>query len=407
MQEIKVSVIMPVYNVEDYLEQCLDSVVNQTLQEIEIICVDDGSTDRSGEILEEYAARDTRIKVLHQQNQYAGCARNLGLDNAVGKYVICWDSDDFFDLQALEKMYAKAEEDQAEMVVCGGNRMDNESGVCYTSGVYVEKKMLPEVRPFSKQDIPQYIFNFTTNVPWNKLYLKEFVEKHQLRYQPLRQANDVYFAQMALFLCERITVVDEPLVTYRMNNNGSLTGKASEARFCTRDAFETVWEELNKCPEFEGAIRRSFGNRVFSALIYSLRTQWNVGAYQELFYLYRDQLFKKFGIADQTAEFFYDEKMGVSYEQMKQLDAWSFMLFEFRDFQQRQRNTGGKLSNVRAENRALKAELKRVKQEGKTLARENQKLQKRVLELENSNAYKIGRSVTYVPGKLKKMLKKK
>ena len=102
MSEVKVSVIMPVYNVEKYLRQSLDSVLAQTLSEIEIICVDDGSTDGSYDILEEYAAKDQRITVLKQQNQYAGVARNHGLEKAGGKYVVFWDSDDFFEKNALQ-----------------------------------------------------------------------------------------------------------------------------------------------------------------------------------------------------------------------------------------------------------------------------------------------------------------
>ena len=99
-----VSVVIPVYNAAPWLRQCLDSVVGQTLREIEIICVDDGSTDESPQILEEYAQADERVRILHQQNQYAGVARNNGLAHASGKYIIFWDSDDYFDLDALRLM---------------------------------------------------------------------------------------------------------------------------------------------------------------------------------------------------------------------------------------------------------------------------------------------------------------
>ena len=106
----KVSVIIPVYNAEKYLRQCLDSVVNQTLREIEIICVDDGSTDGSLAILQEYAANDARIKVLTQKNQYAGVARNNGMAAAQGKYFAFLDADDYYDLNALMVMFQRMEE---------------------------------------------------------------------------------------------------------------------------------------------------------------------------------------------------------------------------------------------------------------------------------------------------------
>ena len=94
----KVSVIIPVYNVEDYLRQCLDSVINQTLKDIEIICVDDGSTDNSLQIFREYEQKDSRVKVLTQKNQYAGVARNTGMNIARGHYYVFLDSDDFLKM---------------------------------------------------------------------------------------------------------------------------------------------------------------------------------------------------------------------------------------------------------------------------------------------------------------------
>ena len=106
----KVSVIIPVYNVENYLRQCLDSVVNQTLSDIEIICVDDGSTDNSGKILDEYATKDSRIKVIHKENGGYGKAMNVGLDNAIGEYIGIVEPDDYIALDMYETLYNIAKE---------------------------------------------------------------------------------------------------------------------------------------------------------------------------------------------------------------------------------------------------------------------------------------------------------
>lgn len=116
--EIKVSVVMPVYNAENYLFDSLGNVLKQTLKDIEVICVDDGSTDRSAEIIEDYASRDFRLSLIRQKNQYAGAARNAGLAKCRGKYVVFWDADDRFALDALEKLYTKAEADEADLCVC-------------------------------------------------------------------------------------------------------------------------------------------------------------------------------------------------------------------------------------------------------------------------------------------------
>ena len=106
----KVSVIVPVYNAQQYLETCMDSICGQTLKELEILCVDDGSTDASYEILQNYAKKDSRIKLLSQKNQYAGVARNHGMKYARGKYMAFLDADDYFECDMLEKMYERAEE---------------------------------------------------------------------------------------------------------------------------------------------------------------------------------------------------------------------------------------------------------------------------------------------------------
>ena len=114
---VKVSVILPVYNVEKYLKECLDSILNQTLQEIEVICVDDGSTDRSLEILREYEKKDKRVIVLTQENKGAGAARNKGLAIAKGEYLSFLDSDDFFASGMLEEAYRRCVEKKAQICV--------------------------------------------------------------------------------------------------------------------------------------------------------------------------------------------------------------------------------------------------------------------------------------------------
>ena len=114
----KVSVIVPVYNVAEYLGQCLDTILLQTLQDIEVICVDDGSTDNSLNILNTYAMFDERLKVIHQENAGAGPARNRGIKEATGDFLIFLDGDDFFHPEMLEKMVVKAEEDNSDVVIC-------------------------------------------------------------------------------------------------------------------------------------------------------------------------------------------------------------------------------------------------------------------------------------------------
>ena len=121
-KDLKVSVIVPVYNGEKYLVRCMDSIVGQTLKETEIICVDDGSSDRSPEILDEYARRDNRVRLISQRNAGAGAARNRGLSEAKGEYLSFLDADDFFEPDMLERAYRKAKEQKAQILVFGSDQ---------------------------------------------------------------------------------------------------------------------------------------------------------------------------------------------------------------------------------------------------------------------------------------------
>ena len=125
MNDIKVSVIIPVYNSEQYLIKCLETIINQTLKDIEIICVDDGSTDSSLQILQDFSNIDNRIKIIKQQHEGTGVARNKGLSVTKGKYLSFLDSDDFFELNILEDLYNCAEKNNTDSVVCKSKIFDN------------------------------------------------------------------------------------------------------------------------------------------------------------------------------------------------------------------------------------------------------------------------------------------
>ena len=188
----KVSVIIPVYNVEQYLRECLDSVVNQTLKEIEIICVDDGSTDKSLDILLEYAKKDNRITVLKQENLHAGVARNAGLAVARGEYLSFLDSDDFFELNMHNEVYKKAVNTNAEIVMFNAYLYDDTKKQDNEVDWTLKVQDVPEI--FSYKDIPNTIFKLSNCWVWNRLYKSAFIKENNLRFQKLGCANDTYFS---------------------------------------------------------------------------------------------------------------------------------------------------------------------------------------------------------------------
>ena len=203
----KVSVIIPVYNVEPYLKQCMDRVVGQTLKDIEIICVDDGSTDGSLDILKEYATEDSRIQIIEQKNAGAGAARNNGMRHATGKYLSFLDSDDFFEPRMLEKAYDLAEKDQADFVAYKSDQYHTEKKQFVSADWVIHENEIPPYHPFNHRQMTGNVFKVFVGWAWDKLFLKEFVDKYHLTFQEQRTSNDLLFVFSAVVLAKKISVV--------------------------------------------------------------------------------------------------------------------------------------------------------------------------------------------------------
>lgn len=173
-----VSIVVPVYNVKKYLDECMESIVNQTYRDIEIILVDDGSTDGSGEKCEEWGQKDSRIKVIHQTNGGLSAARNTGIDAASGEYIAFIDSDDYFELNAIESLYNCATSLSADLVVGQGLRVWDD-GTVITEGKYADKYE-PDGQEvlITKEDFwRRFSDNIYFVVAWSKLYKKELFDK--------------------------------------------------------------------------------------------------------------------------------------------------------------------------------------------------------------------------------------
>lgn len=183
MNDVKISVIMPVYKVEKFIRKCLDSLLAQTLTEWELFAVDDGSTDKSGAICDDYAARDSRITVIHKENGGAPSARNAAIPKAQGEYLYFMDSDDWAEPNMFEEMYALAKEHDAQLVVAGYYIETYFSDTKF----YSQEQSLPS-RVFENQkDFRDYAYKmFDKNllyVPWNKLFLREYVVNNGITFK--------------------------------------------------------------------------------------------------------------------------------------------------------------------------------------------------------------------------------
>ena len=208
---MKVSIVIPVYNVEKYIRQCLESVINQTLKDIEIIIVNDGTKDSSMKIAEEYLP-DKRIKIINKENGGLSSARNAGMREAQGKYICFIDSDDFIDSSMMEELYNKIEKTNSDVV---------ESGIL----LYDNKTHKVEERKNKKYNFVEkgsYLWGKYTTEVWNKIYKKEFLLKNNIFFEEGMIHEDDLFTIRILFSTNKICHIQKSFYYYRINREESI-----------------------------------------------------------------------------------------------------------------------------------------------------------------------------------------
>ena len=215
MKEIKLSIIAAVYNLEKYLPRCLDSLVNQTLQEIEIICVDDGSTDSAPQIIDDYAKKyPEKIKAYHKSNGGEFTTRNYGLERAKGEYVTFVDTDDWVEKNWAEKLYNTAKENNADLAVCGFERIDIDTGKVVSKNMTNFGNTIKQIN--NKDDFVVFI----NPAPWNKIYKLEKVK--DLRFLNFRGFNDMIFLTSSFTKVEKIAFIPDVLYHYYLRYDSQI-----------------------------------------------------------------------------------------------------------------------------------------------------------------------------------------
>lgn len=305
----KVSVIVPVYNSEKYLEDCLTSIVEQSFRDIEIICINDGSVDGSLNILNDFAAKDSRIIVINQPNSGAAIARNTGLECACGDYISIVDSDDYFDTKMLETLYENSEKNNSDILITNSYDLDNETQEKTIPKYHLKLHYLPEDKNiFCYKDISQYVFNFTIGWAWDKFYRRDFLQKNNLRFQNIKNTEDAYFSLISLVKADKISVLNKPLVTHRINTSSSLSANLRQAPFCFIEAIEYMHYELIKMQVYND-VKQSFINWVVEHSVWQWRMTQNEDVRKKL----KNEVFPKFKINELPAEYFYDK---IAYKRM-------------------------------------------------------------------------------------------
>lgn len=236
----KLSIIIPVYNLEQYISKCLDSILKQSFKDFEIICVNDGSTDNSLAELQKY--RDERVIIIDKKNEGSGIARNSGLAIARGEYVFFVDGDDWLEENSLQKMIDEADRLKTDILIFGGlSYYDNKGQNGGYSVNKLPKKYLNKV--FSAEDIKKDIFKFPST-PWSKLYRRDLLQKNNIKFQDIKVGQDQLPFFHSMITAERIALLPENLYCYRKNRRGSATTVKKKKNFSPIYVFYAVEELL-------------------------------------------------------------------------------------------------------------------------------------------------------------------
>ena len=305
---IKVSILVPVYNVEPYLRQCLDSIVHQTLQEIEVICVDDGSTDESGHILDEYACKYSCIKVIHKENFGYGKTMNCAMKAAVGIYVGIVESDDFIDCNMFENLYCYGVQNKADIV------KSNYWGYTNSKDSFCEiLALLPYNKNFSMEGFKDKFF-ICTKAIWSAIYRRSFLMENDIWFNetPGASYQDVSFAVKTLSCAKRIFCVKDAFLHYRMDNPNSSV-KSKGKIYCIFDEFSNMDLFLQK---------RERGRDEWLGFLSYLKYIWCQESYHRIAIRYR-----RFFLLRMIKEFKKIMKQGYLHERYWEKEKWSELMW--------------------------------------------------------------------------------
>ena len=250
---VKVSILIPVYNSIKYLKQCVDSVLNQTLEDIEIICIDDGSTDGSEIMLDNYASDDARVKVIHKANSGYGASMNIGLDEAKGKYIGVVESDDFIDPKMFEILYDCAEKSGVHVVRAQYfDYTEQEGAMEHTlfDGVpEAEIKQPPYNKIVSTIDFPDILQGYV--YLWSSIYDNSFLNTNGIRFNetPGASFQDIGFTYKVNLAVEKMMFISNPLYYYRRDNENSSVYSKNKV-YCVCDEFKEIWSYLKEHQSF-------------------------------------------------------------------------------------------------------------------------------------------------------------
>jgi glycosyltransferase involved in cell wall biosynthesis len=277
---VKVSVVVPVYNVEKYLPECLDSILSQSLEDIEVICVNDGSTDGSPDILKDYESRDSRVKVITQENRGLASSRNVGMDLACGEYITFIDSDDYFTENALNTLYDVSKRTDADFTIFKLLDFDDETRET-SKNSYFDMPFLKkfENHTFNHDDVGERFFNISATAP-GKMFKREFID--QLRFPEDILFEDTPFTLEAVFMAEKMYFLDEYMYMRRIRKDSITHSNFSRFSDCI-DIFNMMADIARKYEEYD----------LYKEKLFTQRVSNTYSRFSQITEEYKDEFFSK------------------------------------------------------------------------------------------------------------------
>lgn len=393
MKTHEITIVIPVYNAEEYLSELFTSLDNQSYKDFEVIFVNDGSTDGSLKLLEGYCkSHKQNVKIVTQKNRGPGAARNTGLELVSGEYLVILDADDVYEQDSLKKLYERAIKTDSDIVVCRADEfrdIDNERKFLDTPWT-INRHLLPLHEPFSTQEIPNNFFEVFVGWTWDKIFRTKFIRESGLKFQELRSTDDAFFTFMALLRAKKIATVDDVLVHHRkVNNSVSATRETSSTDFL--EALTAIRDEMKQLGIYQ-RFERDFINYAMNFSIWNL-TSLSGTAYSKLHAILKKDGWRKFGVLRYQSEpdYFYSK---WHYDAFKIAIGGTpqDLLFFVRDSLE---------NDVRSRDQLI-AEISRQ------LDNKNQSvtnLEKEIKDVRNSTAWKVGRAITVIPRKAKSLFR--
>lgn len=389
--QIRVSVVIAAYNAELYIRQCLDSVISQSMREIEIICVNDGSTDQTLQILQEYAEREPRLIVISQQNKGAGNARNQGLSWAKGTYVSFLDADDFFEFDMLEQSYRRCMEDDADICVFEADLYDQDTNIRHYCDWSFRRTFIPNHIPFSPKETEtaKNIFRMFTGWAWDKLFKREFLLKNKIVFQELRTTNDMRFVYMALALAEKITICEKILAHQRIRQSNSLSNTREKSWDCFFYALTSLRDLLISHHAYE-QYRQAYVNWALNLAL------WHRNTISEEYAVKISEMlkihgFKDMDVLDYEKEYYYDE---WDYEQLIEIMTGTSETFLLRRIHEIKNSLEQDRINC---DRRIREQDELIQ----SLEMDKRRLEDQINQIYNSTTYRCGNAILFLPKRIK------